>query len=301
MGKWVLLAFGLFFSGAMFGQSIKDNKIKIWSGVENHEVKGARSRLTVFKPDSLKNNGSAIIICPGGSYCYLGIRHEGYEVAKWLNTLGFTAFVLRYRVGIFGHHYPSMIQDLQRSIQIVRENAENWNINTNAIGVMGFSAGGHLVGTSAEYYNINFMKSLGVTPNVSLRPDFAVMIYPVVSMHDSIAHQKSKRNLLGDKYYSKELENQMSLEDNVHEGMPPIFLMQAKEDEVVDYRNSYYFNKQLVKNNIPSYYLTYDCKGHGFGIDPKRNKEASQWIFEYEKWFNSISVHPTFYAKRKHD
>jgi acetyl esterase/lipase len=272
------------------GQPKHESIIKIWAGVENPRLNKARVELTAFYPDSTKSNGSSIIICPGGSYRYLGIHHEGYEIAKWLNSLGFNAFVLRYRLSMHGHHYPAMLQDIQRSIQLVRENAASWHLNANAIGVMGFSAGGHLAGTAAIYYNENFMQSLGIEPKVSLRPDFAVMLYPVVSMHDSIAHHTSKRDLLGFNH-TKALENKMSLEDNVHEGMPPIFLMQAKGDKVVDYRNSYYFYKALTAQHLSCKYLLYECGGHGFGIDPKRNKEASQWKYECEKWFETIGCH----------
>ncbi len=286
--KGKIIIFCLLFSGIINGQVIEDSKIRIWSGVENGDVAGVESELFTFRPDSSKNNGSAVIICPGGSYCYLGIKHEGIEVAQWLCSLGFTAFVLKYRVGIQGYHFPAMIQDLQRSIQIIRENAKSWRINSNSVGVMGFSAGGHLVGTSAVYYNENFMKPLGVDCKVSLRPDFVVMLYPVVSMHDSITNHKSKRNLLG-LSYSKELENKMSLEDNIHTEMPPIFLMQAKKDNVVDYRNSYNFYQKLP-NKKTSYYLLYNCEGHGFGINQKRNKEASQWIYECQKWFTAIGI-----------
>lgn len=263
--------------------------IKIWSGLSKESHKMNRSELTVFEPDNSIRNGAAVIICPGGSYCYLGMKHEGYQVAQWLNSLGFTAFVLRYRVGIYGNHFPSEIQDLQRTIEIVRENADKWKINPDKVGVMGFSAGGHLVGTASEYYHENFMLGLGITPLVSLRPDFTVMIYPVISMHDSIAHKKSKRNLLGSNH-TKELENKMSLEDNVHDGMPPIYLMQAKKDEVVDSRNSLYFYKALIKENVKVHYQLFDCKGHGFGIDPKRNPIAWQWIFDCQKWFESIGL-----------
>lgn len=293
IGKlFIIVACSLFvFTNLVNAQPKKEHKkIRIWAGIDNKEVKKSVSELTVYLPEIGKSNGSAVIVCPGGSYCYLGMKHEGYQVAEWLNSMGFTAFVLRYRVGMRGYHYPAMIQDLQRSLQIVREKADSFHINTKSVGVMGFSAGGHLVGTAAEYYNENFMSTLGIQPNVSLRPDFTVMLYPVVSMHDSIAHQKSKRNLLGKRYHDKELENKMSLEDNLHEGMPPIFLMQAKGDKTVDYRNSFYLNRELVKKNMSVHYLLYPCVGHGFGIDPKRNKEASQWIYDCEKWFSSIGI-----------
>ena len=265
-------------------------QIRIWSAFTDKKINKWKSELTIFTVDKSKTNHSAIIICPGGSYAYLGMKGEGYEVAEWLNSLGFTAYVLRYRVGWQGYHYPAAIQDLQRSIQIIRENAKKWDINPNFVGVIGFSAGGHLAGTSAIYYNENFMLPLGIIPNVSLRPDFIVMNYPVVSMHDSIAHRKSKRYLMGSQIQSKELENKLSLEDNVHSGMPPVFLMQAKGDKTVDYRNSVYFNRNMKNANLPLKFILYDCPGHGFGIDPKRNAIAAQWTEEFKKWMVEIGV-----------
>ncbi|HPH15814.1 MAG TPA: alpha/beta hydrolase [Bacteroidales bacterium] len=218
--------------------------IKIWQGIDTICYKNEHSQLLVFTPDSAKNNHAAVIICPGGSYGHLGLKHEGIEVAQWLSKLGFTAFVLKYRVGMQGYHHPAMIQDLQRSIQIVRERASVWDIEQKKVGVMGFSAGGHLVGVAGIHYNYNFLAYQGIYPKVSLRPDFVVMVYPVVSMHDSIAHKKSKRNLLG-RNYSEDLIHKLSLEENVHAHVPPIFIVHALGDKVVDYRNSVYLYREL--------------------------------------------------------
>jgi acetyl esterase/lipase len=264
--------------------------IKIWNGIDKKELRQAKSKLIIFVPDSLKKNGSSIIICPGGSYAYLGMNVEGYTVAKWLNELGFTAFVLRYRVGWDGYHYPSGIQDLQRAIQIVRENSLRWNLNPNSVGIMGFSAGGHLAGMAATYFNQNFLQLLEIKPNVSLRPDFVVMNYPVVSMHDSIAHRRSKHYLMGRSIRDHALENKLSLEENLHSDMPPIFLMQAKNDETVDYRNSLYFYQNAKKKKLSVKYLLYNCSGHGFGINPRKNKIAAQWTNECADWFNSLGI-----------
>ena len=141
--------------------------------------KQKRSELTVYLPENDKNTGISVIVCPGGSYCYLGIHREGHRVARWLQSRGIAAFVLRYRVGMYGNHHPAMIQDLQRAIQLVRKKSALWGLDTNKVGAMGFSAGGHLVGTAGIYYRENFMQSLGIQPEVSLRPDFVAMIYPV--------------------------------------------------------------------------------------------------------------------------
>jgi acetyl esterase/lipase len=285
--RWQLSILLLLLWNTIIAQSVNGERINIWEGINNQGLERANSQLIIFQPDKAISNGSSVIICPGGSYCYLGIEREGYDVAKWLNTLGYTAFVLKYRVGMHGYKYPAMIQDLQRAIEIVREQANRWNIDPHSLGVMGFSAGGHLVGTATEYYIENFMSSLGIEPKTSLRPDFTVMVYPVVSMHDSLAHKKSKRNLLGNNY-TKELENKLSLEDNVHEGMPPIFIAHAKKDKTVDYRNSLYFYQNCLKKNLPINIVLFDCEGHGFGIDSNKNKEACEWKIECEKWLEQI-------------
>lgn len=266
----------------------KNERIRIWAEVDDKKVNKLKSELTVFLPDPDKNNHSGVIICPGGSYAYLGMKVEGYSTAEWLNSLGFTAFVLRYRVGLQGYHFPAAIEDLQRSIQIVRENSKIWNLDTNKIGIIGYSAGGHLAGTAAIYYENNFLKPLGINPKVSLRPDFVVMYYPVISMHDSIANKKSKHFLMGKQIISKDLENKLSLEDNIHIGMPPIFLMQTLGDKTVNSQNSVNFERNMIKVNNQIKFILYNCSGHGFGINPKRNAIAAQWTEEFKKWISNL-------------
>jgi len=255
--------------------------IDIWGNTitpANHSV-----RLYVFRPEKAQANAPAIIICPGGSYHHLGMKHEGANVAKWLSSQGITAFVLQYRVALGGWQYPAMIQDLQRSIQIVRENAEYYGINPEAVGVMGFSAGGHLAGTAMEYYEHNYLAELGIMPAVSLKPDFGVMVYPVVSMHDSIAHQRSKKSLLG-KNPDKELENLMSLEDNIPDVMPPVLIIHAKDDPVVDYRNSSYFYQNLKEKGKTADLIIYPTGGHGFGVKRTTKPITPPWQSDCLMW-----------------
>ena len=244
------------------------------------------AEMTSFMAEN-NTNGTAVIICPGGSYCYLGIKKEGIEVARWLQKNGISSFVLRYRTGLRNNRHPAMIQDLQRAIQFVRENHAIYRIDTCKVGVMGFSAGGHLAGTAATYYQTNFMEKMGVEPNVSLRPDFTAMIYPVVSMTDSLAHKKSRRNLLG-RQYSPELQHMMSLEHHVHTGMPPMYIIHCTQDKTVDYRNSQYYTEELARKNIPCEFISYDEYGHGFGINPNCT-HAPSWINRFIPWLYSIT------------
>lgn len=262
------------------------NTIKLWDNLSATK-KMKQSEMTVFIAEN-NPDGTAVIICPGGSYCYLGFKNEGIKVAKWFQKNGISAFVLRYRVGMYKNRHPAMIQDLQRAIQIVRENYSVYNIDTCKVGVVGFSAGGHLAGTAATYYNINFMEELGVETTVSLRPDFVAMIYPVVSMTDSIGHKKSRRNLLGSNY-TPELQKMMSLEQNVHSGIPPVFMIQCTKDQTVDYRNAFYYKDALRKKGVRCDFTLYDEKGHGFGIDPDSDK-APSWINRFTPWLKKINM-----------
>ncbi len=258
--------------------------VKLWG--ENPPARKMKySELTLYLAPELTNTGVSVIICPGGSYCYLGMKGEGHKVAQWLNTKGINAFVLRYRVGMWGNHYPAMIQDLQRAIQYVREKSTELGLKSDKIGVMGFSAGGHLAGTAGIYYEENFMESLGVQPDVSLRPDFVAMIYPVVSMNDSLAHRKSRRNLLGSAP-SKDMLSKMSLEENVHPGMPPVFLMHCKDDETVDVRNSQAFSAAMQQQQLSCSSHFYARGDHGFGISPKQNTDAVEWPETFVGWLH---------------
>ena len=267
----------------LLGNNAKET-VKIWENTSLHKVK---SEMYVFYPETEKNNHTAVIICPGGSYCYLGIRQEGYEVAKKLTEQGFTAFVLRYRVGMYAAQHPDMIQDLQRAIQLVREGAEKYKIDEKKVGIIGFSAGGHLVGTAATYFEENFMATLGINPQVSLKPFFTVMVYPVVTMREPYTHQKSRKSLLGIKP-TEELLHKMSLEENVHHNMPPLLILQAKDDNVVNYNNSIMLTNNLTKAGIDHKFILYNTGGHGFGALPKKETDFAVWFNDFMKWYNDI-------------
>jgi acetyl esterase/lipase len=271
-----------FFTGSFILISFAQEKLKLWN--ENLTRKEKWSELGVFLPETPNTSGVSVIICPGGSYCYLGMKKEGYQIARYLQSKGIAAFVLRYRVGLYGNEHPAMIQDLQRAMQLVKENAGNYGINPEKIGVMGFSAGGHLAGTQAEYFDTDFVGG-DEKFFIPVKPYFAALIYPVVSMTDEeIVHKKSRKNLLGKKY-SPELAEMMSLEKNVREDMPPVFLMHCTGDKTVDYRNSVLMDKALSEKNVSHKFLLFDEKGrsgHGFGIQP--NGKATGWIDTFLTW-----------------
>lgn len=255
----------------------KKKKIKIWEGTSITK-KQKWSELFIFLPQKQETSGVSIIICPGGSYFWLDMDNEGFSIAEYFNKQGITAFVLKYRTALQGNHYPAMIQDLENAIQYVKTNSKNYGIDPNKVGVMGFSAGGHLAGMASIYSDI------------SLKPCFTAMIYPFISMEKGICHYKSAKNLLGDNSPS-ELIQKMSLEKNVHANMPPIFLLHCTGDQTVNYKNSMVFAQALTKHNVKHKFLLIDENGHGghgFGIKP--NGKATGWIEELLKFIEEFNI-----------
>ncbi len=265
----------------------QDEVVWLWKGVE--KMKGEKTRLYVFKaPDSI-NTGVSVIICPGGSYHHLGLRGEGFTSARWFNSMGITAFVLRYRVSIDGYHHPAMIQDVQRATQWVRDHAEKYAIDPNKVGVMGFSAGGHLALMAGAFYNQNYLGECITFTRVNFKPAFVAPIYPVVSMQDSIAHEWSRESLLT-KRYTKELQDKFSMELQVPDGMPPVFLLASKDDPVVDYRNSVCLHRALEDKHITNKFLLYDTGGHGYGMKDTEFTRTTRWNYILYEWLQEIGV-----------
>jgi len=253
-------------------------------------MKKEKSQLYIFEPaDSVKNDVS-VIVCPGGSYAHLfGIRWEGFEVAQWLNSVGITAFVLRYRVGKDGYHHPAMIQDIQRTLQWVKTNSKIYGISPDKVGVMGFSAGGHLALMSGAFYKDNYLNVLKIQSEVDLKPAFVVPVYPVVSMQDSIAHFRSRKNLLSKKFGQTE-KDKFSMELQMSQDMPPVFLVATKDDPVVNCKNSLVLEDALKKEGIPHKFLLYNAGGHGFGISERRGGEAANWKNGFKEWLFEIGI-----------
>jgi len=237
--------------------------------------------LMVFLPAKEKANGTAVIICPGGGYSILAASHEGTDVAKVFNEWGVTAFVLKYRLpddSTMLQKETGPLQDAQRALQLVRLDAKKWGISVNKIGIMGFSAGGHLASTAGTHFNNAAIKNIR---NTSLRPDFMILLYPVISFTDSIGHTGSRNNLIGKnptqekiKYYSNELQ--------VSKQTPPAFLVHAKDDNVVKVQNSIDFYDALQKNGVPAEIHLYEKGGHGFGMHNKTS--GDQWMDWLQTW-----------------
>jgi acetyl esterase/lipase len=219
--------------------------------------------ITVFQPAKSSGKNPAVIICPGGGYAILAYNLEGTTVAHILNNWGVTAIVLKYRLPsdeIMKDKSIGPLQDAQRAIQYVRENAKQLNVDPQKIGIMGFSAGGHLASTASTHFNKDYIDN----PNhTSLRPDFSILGYPVISM-DTLAHSGSRDNLLG-KNPSKEMITNFSNERQVTKDTPPTFLVLANDDNGVNPENSIKYYEALLKNHVPAELHVYQNGGHGFG------------------------------------
>jgi len=240
--------------------------------------------LTVFKPQ--KPNGKSVIICPGGGYALLAFDKEGTRVAEEFNKWGVTAFVLKYRLpddSINIDRSLAPLQDAQQAIRFVRNNAKEFGVDKNKIGIMGFSAGGHLASTAATHFN--FKADVSNNDTTSTRPDFTILIYPVISFDSTIAHKGSRNNLIGANA-SKEKTDFYSNELQVTSATPPTFLIHAGDDATVPVENSIRFYQACIKNKVTVELHLYPKGGHGFGMYNKTTDD--NWMERLRNWLNSI-------------
>ncbi len=248
-----------------------------------HVVKVTTPTLTPFFPEKGKANGTAVIICPGGGYSALAIDKEGYAVAKEFNKIGVTAFVLKYRLpsdAIMVDKTIGPLQDAQQAFLMVRTHAAEWGINPAKVGIMGFSAGGHLASTAGTHFDKAVIENKN---NVNLRPDFMLLLYPVISFGDQ-AHKGSKNNLLG-LTPSPESVELYSNEKQVNANTPITFLVQAEDDKTVPVQNSLMFYDALLKNKIKAEMHIYQAGGHGFGLNNTTSKE--HWFDWCRNWMDA--------------
>ena len=284
MKKLILALIAAFiFTSAAFSQ---EETIYLWRNIKGMEKQPSVMFMHKAKEDAPKTH-TAVIVCPGGSYHHLGLKCEGNTTATWFSENGVTAFVLKYRTAESLYHYPAMLEDIQRAIQIVRENADDWDIDPSKIGVIGFSAGGHLVTMAGEFFEThNELEKLGIQTNVSLRPDFTIPVYPVVTMQDDIAHKWSRNSLLGHgkKNQTQERKDDFSMELNVPDNMPPTYVVVCKDDPVVIYENSFRLYDALQAKNIPSRLAVYEWGGHGFGMKDNDFMKEFHWNDSLKEW-----------------
>ncbi len=278
--KVILLIFMVIAAAESFCQ------VNIWDGTAvRHKVE-----LTPYIATGQGN--AAIIVCPGGSYFWHDMQHEGAEVGRWLQANGITAFVLRYRTAyvpafithfrlvFHGNRHPDAINDLRQSLRYVRTHAAEYGIDSSRIGVMGFSAGGHLAMCSVE-----------LLPRAEW-PSFLVPIYPVVTMSAPCVHKRSRRGLLGDsREHNKRLQDSLSMELHVPESCPPVFLVNCYDDPIVHYHNAELLDSALTAKGITHRYIQYKTGGHGFGAsEAKGSEECRQWRKEFLNWFKRLKL-----------
>ncbi len=237
---------------------------------------------------SVKENttGTSVIICPGGGYAILAIEHEGHDVAKWFAERGVTAFVLKYRLPqdeLFDNAEIRPLQDAQQAIRLVRKNAAKYKIDPNKIGMMGFSAGGHLASTASTH----FANQVGeiTDPNVSVRPDFSILMYPVISFNDRITHNGSRDNLIGKNPPLDKIEL-YSNEKQVSKDTPPTFLI-STTDDWVKAENSINYFLACKKNNVPVELHIYEKGGHGYSLTKQNRGPVETWDARLADWMRN--------------
>ncbi len=245
--------------------------------------------LTIYEAPNEKRTSAAVVICPGGGYSILAAGHEGTDVAKAFNNAGITAFVVRYRLPkdeCMTNKSFVPLMDAQQALYIARKNAKQYGIDSNKIGIMGFSAGGHLASTVGTHFNQPVRKELA---GANLRPDFMLLIYPVISFNDSIGHRGSRDNLIG-KNPDKNLVHLFSNEKQVTAQTPPTFLVHASDDDGVNPENSIRFYEALLKNKVPAEMHLYEHGGHGFGLHNKTTEE--NWFQTCINWMKTNKFVP---------
>ena len=277
--------------------------IEIWNGKVPGEIKDpnykqivdsayyiklrniSKPTIEIYPASADNNSGTAMVVCPGGGYYGVSFLSEGVEIAKWLNQQGITAVVLHYRLpndAIMENKSIAPLQDGQEAIRIVRRNAKEWGIDPHKIGIIGFSAGGHLASAVSTHFNEKVYDPIDST---SARPDFSVLIYPVISMDSTITHAGSRENLLG-KHPSPELVKHFSNELQVSKETPPAFLIHSIDDGAVPVQNSIDYALAMKKQNVPCELHIYQSGGHGYGLGKSENTELT-WPQACSKWLEA--------------
>ncbi|MGC1276357.1 MAG: alpha/beta hydrolase [Planctomycetaceae bacterium] len=257
--------------------------LRLWEGdapLANGETDKDVPTLTVYQPAAGKANGCAIVVCPGGGYGGLAIDHEGKQIGQWLSSIGVTAFELHYRLAPYRHPVPLI--DVQRAIRTVRSRAGEYNIDTNRVGILGFSAGGHLASTAATHFLDQPIELEDDVDRQSAAPTFAILAYPVISLEDGTTHGGSKKNLLGPDP-DADLVTSLSNQNAVTEQTPPVFLFHTVEDKAVPVENSILFFEACRREKVPVEMHIFEHGRHGVGL-AQDDPVLSEWPKLCERW-----------------
>ncbi len=282
---FALIFLSLSFSGTaqevinLYSGEIPNSKVAGAEGPEDNLNSGLIRRVTkptleIYLPEKEMSGGAAVVICPGGGYSVIVYQGEGILTAKEFAKNGVAAFVLKYRLpddSTMPDKKIGPLQDAQQAIKVVRENADRWGVDPNKIGIMGFSAGGHLASTEATHFEKPLIENGNHT---NLRPDFQILVYPVISMQDNLTHPDSRNNLLGENP-RKEIIDQFSNELQVDDNTPPAYITHAGDDNLVDVDNSIIYFEKLRHRHIAAELHIYQNGGHGF-------------IFRHEGWMDPL-------------
>ena len=287
---FVIIAVFLCPCGGAEKASVSHEVTLLWPGGApgaKGDAAGDKPKLTIYLPPKQKATGAAVVICPGGGYGHLAMDHEGRQIAEWLNSLGIAGFILEYRHSRSGagYRHPTPMLDAQRAIRTVRSRARQYGIDPKRIGILGFSAGGHLASTAATHFDEGKADAKDPIDRVSCRPDFAVLLYPVIALGEPFTHRGSQRNLLGDNPDAKLVES-LSNEKQVTPETPPTFLVHTYEDTGVPAENSVYFYLALRKAKVPAEMHLYLKGRHGFGLG-KTVGPTSSWPLRCAEWMRA--------------
>lgn len=281
MKRFVVISLFLVFVLSVEGQAV----------VRLYPDDSSQCRKVTLELYPVQGSDVAVIVCPGGSYCWLDYENEGVEVAKFFQENGISAFVLRYRVAGWwswfsharicfrGNVAPDMYNDGQAALRWLRDNAAEYGLTPDHIGMVGFSAGGHLVLSQA------------VTKS-GIKPAFVGAIYPVVTMTEECVHKRSRRGLLGERHMQTASRmDRWSIERQVTDKCPPVFLIGCVDDPVVDYRNYPLLDSSLTANNVPHFYQLFQTGGHGFGVnESKGSSQSREWKWSFLKWLKTLFI-----------
>jgi acetyl esterase/lipase len=275
----------------LYGFLQAQHKIALYSVIPNLKdtanIEKNTPELYSYIPQEIKHS-KIFLILPGGGYTHHAMDHEGHQVAKRLNEQGYCAFVLKYRLPTSKQQIDKRIapiQDAQRALIVIKEKSKELKIEKPKFGVLGFSAGGHLASTLSTHFDTDYHHQ-----NLSskdLRPDFSVLVYPVISMEDGITHNGSKTNLIGPDFKPEDVIR-FSNEKNINRKTPPAYLIHAKDDKAVPIENSLRYQNELNKYNIPNYLFVYEKGGHGFGMNNKQ--EPLDWFENMLEWIEKVKL-----------
>ncbi len=297
------LFINLIFLILMSNLTAQDFSLKVWPngtpekntppGKERSWVDGiqrieniSEAEIYVYLPEKEKSTGAAIVICPGGGYWIEAIEHEGYQIAEFLKKNGIAGIVLKYRLPYGNHKIPLM--DAQQAIRLVRSKAAEWNINPNKIGIAGSSAGGHLASTAGTHFDAGNVQASDPIAKFSCRPDFMLLLYPVVTFNEEWGHMGSRKNLIGEGN-KWELVERYSNERQVTADTPPTFFILADDDKGVPPQNSVEMYLALKKYEVPAEMHIFSKGGHGFGMK-ESGLPVSNWPNLFINWLKSQEI-----------